>query len=149
MALKRISTIESVGLLSLIVCLFCSMSHSAFARDSVQSGSCLQTAETQSAMNECADAEAARADAELNRVYGELLAAAAPQKEATAKIKASELAWIRYRDAYLDAMYPAANKQEEYGTIYPTEADLLHAELTRRQITALEKLLKQYKPEQK
>ena len=51
---------------------------------------------------------------------------------------------LSYRDAYMDAMYPAENKQAEYGSIYPMEADLLRAKLTQRQVTALKELLRQY-----
>ena len=44
----------------------------------------------------------------------------------------------------MDAMYPAENKQAEYGSIYPMEAGLLRAKLTQRQVTALKELLRQY-----
>jgi len=101
-------------------------------------------AKTQAEMTACAGAEAARADAELNQVYSKLLSEVAGQEGAGAKIKASELAWIRYRDAYMDAMYPAKDKQEEYGSVYPMEADLLRAKLTRRQLMALRELLQQH-----
>jgi uncharacterized protein YecT (DUF1311 family) len=95
-------------------------------------------------MNACASDEATRVDAELNDVYRKLLSKAASPTEAAAKIKAAERAWIAYRDAYMDAMYPAKDKQAEYGSIYPMEADLLRAKLTQRQVTALEELIQQY-----
>ncbi len=95
-------------------------------------------------MNACASEEAARVDAELNTVYRKLLLKAASQPEAVAKIKASERAWITYRDTYMEAMYPAKDKQAEYGSVYPMEADLLKAKLTRQQVAALEEMLKQY-----
>jgi hypothetical protein len=44
----------------------------------------------------------------------------------------------------MDAMYPAKNRQAEYGSIYPMEADLLRAKLAQRQVTALKELLHQY-----
>jgi uncharacterized protein YecT (DUF1311 family) len=97
-------------------------------------------------MTACASDEAARVDAELNGVYRKLLSKAASQPEAVAKIKAAEKAWIAYRDAYMDAMYPAKDKQAEYGSIYPMEVDLLHAKLTQQQVTALKELLQQYSP---
>jgi hypothetical protein len=37
----------------------------------------------------------------------------------------------------MEAMYPAEDKQAEYGSVYPMEADLLRAKLTQRQVTAL------------
>ena len=116
----------------------------ALAQDSAQYRACNDKAKTQAEMNACASDEAARNDAELNEVYRKLLSQAASQEEAVAKIKAAERAWIAYRDAYMDAMYPAKDKQAEYGSIYPMEADLLRAELTQRQVTAIRELLQQY-----
>jgi uncharacterized protein YecT (DUF1311 family) len=115
-----------------------------FAQDSAQYRACNEKAKTQAEMNVCASGEAARVDAELNELYRKVLAQAAKQEEAVAKIKAAERAWITYRDAYMDAMYPAKNKQAEYGSIYPMEADLLRAKLTQRQVMALKELLQQY-----
>jgi uncharacterized protein YecT (DUF1311 family) len=95
-------------------------------------------------MNACASKEAARTQNQLNRVYGKLLTSAATQPKATMKIKMSEKAWITYRDAYLEAMYPAADKLAEYGTIYPMEADLLRSQLTTEHTADLKVLLQQY-----
>jgi uncharacterized protein YecT (DUF1311 family) len=72
----------------------------------VQYRACNEKAKTQMEMNACASEEAARADGELNEVYRKVLAQAGRQEEAVAKIKAAEKAWITYRDAYMDAMYP-------------------------------------------
>jgi uncharacterized protein YecT (DUF1311 family) len=116
----------------------------SFAQDSAQFHACNEKAKTQAEMTACASQEAARADALLNNEYRKLLSKAAGQLEAVAKIKAAEKAWIAYRDAYMDAMYPAKNKQAEYGSIYPMEANLLYAKLTQRQITALKELAEQY-----
>jgi len=116
----------------------------AGAQDSAQYRACNATAKTQPDMNACAGKEAERVDAELYRVYGELLAKAAAEPQALAKIKAAEKAWIAYRDAYMDAMYPAKDKAIEYGSEYPMEAELLRAKLTQRQVTALRELLAQY-----
>jgi uncharacterized protein YecT (DUF1311 family) len=114
------------------------------AQDSAQYRACNEKAKAQMEMNACASEEAARVDAELNEVYHKLLSQAGSQEEAVGKIKTAERAWIAYRDAYMDAMYPAKNKQAEYGSIYPMEADLLRAKLTQRQVTALKELLQQY-----
>ncbi len=116
----------------------------SLAQDSAQYRACNDKAKTQMEMNACASQEAARSDAELNEVYRKLLSQAASQQEAVAKIKAAERAWVAYRDAYMDAMYPAKDKQAEYGSIYPMEADLLRAKLTQQQVVALKELLQQY-----
>ena len=110
------------------------------AQDSAQYRACNDKAKTQGEMNACASEEAARLDGELNDVYRKLLSRAASQPKAVAKIKLAQRAWIAYRDAYMDAMYPAKDKQAQYGSIYPMEADLLRAKLTQRQVTALKEL---------
>ena len=117
---------------------------SGFGQNSAAYKACNQKAQTQAEMNRCAHEEATRADAELNRVYDRVLSKAAAESEAVAKIKAAEKAWIAYRDAYMEAMYPAANKQSEYGSIYPMEADLLRARLTSQHVVDLKELLQQY-----
>ena len=94
-------------------------------------------------MNACASEEAARVDAELNRVYGILLSKAAGDQNALKAIKAAERAWVAYRDAYMEAMYPDPDKQASYGSIFPMEYDLLRAKLTRQQIEALRELINQ------
>jgi uncharacterized protein YecT (DUF1311 family) len=105
---------------------------------------CNSHAKTQYDMNACANDEAKRLDDELNRIYKLVLSKAADDPVATAKIKAAEKAWMVYRDAYIEAMYPAEDKHAEYGSIYPMDAALLGAKITRQQIGALRELLKQY-----
>jgi uncharacterized protein YecT (DUF1311 family) len=126
-----------------LVVVFLLASFSVLAQESARYRACNDKAKTQTEMNACASDEAARNDAELNEVYRKLLSQAASEPEAVAKIKTAE-AWLAYRDAYMDAMYPAKNKQVEYGSIYPMEAALLRAKLTQRQVTALKELLQQY-----
>jgi uncharacterized protein YecT (DUF1311 family) len=109
------------------------------AQQSSEYRTCSDGAKTQVAMNACASEEAARADAQLNDVYRMLLEKTTETNAAT-KIKVAERAWIVYRDAYIDAMYPAENKQTEYGSVYPMEVDMLRAKLTRIQIAALQDL---------
>ena len=78
-----------------------------------------------------------RVDTELNDTYQKLLAAAGKEPGAVEKIRTAERAWITYRDTYIDAMYPAKDKQAGYGSIFPMEVDLLRTHLTRQQISAL------------
>jgi uncharacterized protein YecT (DUF1311 family) len=104
----------------------------------------MKRANAQSEMNVCANEEAVRVEAELNEIYHKLLSKVASQPEAIERIKTSERAWIAYRDAYMDAMYPAKDKQAEYGSIYPMEFDLRRAKLTKQQVAALKDLLEQY-----
>jgi uncharacterized protein YecT (DUF1311 family) len=112
------------------------------AQQSPEYRACSDGAKTQVAMNACASDEAARADKQLNDVYRTLLQKTTDTTAAT-KIKVAERAWVTYRNAYVDAMYPAENKQAEYGSVYPMEADLLRAKLTQIQIAALQDLSQQ------
>jgi len=114
------------------------------AQYSKQYLACSQNAQTQAAMNACAGQEFVNADSELNKIYRSLLAKTAQQPETSAKIKTAQKAWLVFRDAYLEAMYPAADKQTEYGSMYPMQLALLRAKLTRQQNVALKDLLRQY-----
>lgn len=118
------------------------VSASVCAQQSAEYRACSDGAKTQAAMNACASDEAARADKQLNDVFRRLLQETT-DTTAAKKIKVAERAWITYRDAYIDAMYPAENKQAEYGSVYPMEIDLLRAKLTRIQIAALQDLSQQ------
>lgn len=102
---------------------------------------CRKTAMAQTEMDECADAEATQVDNKLKSVYAKLLAKESADPLAVSKIKTAEAAWIKYRDAYIDAMYPAPDKQTAYGTIYPMEVLTLRAKLTREHIAALNDIL--------
>lgn len=113
------------------------------AQNSRQYVACSQNAQTQAAMNACADQEFKRVDTDLNRTYRALLAKTAQQPEATAKIKSAQKAWLVFRDAYLEATYPATDKAE-YGSMYPLQLALLRAKLTRQQTAALKDLLRQH-----
>jgi uncharacterized protein YecT (DUF1311 family) len=95
-------------------------------------------------MTMCAWEEAERTDAEMDRMYRDLLSRAAALPEAPPKIEATQAAWITYKDAYLEALFPADNKQAQYGTIYGMKLNLARAEVTRRQIVALRDLLRQW-----
>jgi uncharacterized protein YecT (DUF1311 family) len=115
-----------------------------FAQDSVAYRACSDKANIQTEMTACASEEAARIDAKLNTTYRALLAKVASQPEAAVKIKAAENAWIAYRDAYIEATYPAKDKATEYGSMYPLEVALLRAKLTQGQVAALEDMLQRY-----
>src|SRR5277367_4832104 len=115
-----------------------------WAADSPQYQSCSNNATTLHELTVCANEEATRVDVELNRIYKFLLSEVRNDRLAEDKIRAAQKAWLAYRDAYIEAMYPAKNKQAEYGSIFPMEVNLLEAKLARQQIEALRELSKQY-----
>jgi uncharacterized protein YecT (DUF1311 family) len=116
----------------------------ALGQNSAKLKACMDKNLSQTGMDMCAGEEAKRIDAELNVKYQKLLSTIAKDTVATAKVKAAEKAWIVYRDAYMDAMYPAEDKQGNYGSIFPMDFALLRATLTRTQINAIEELQKQF-----
>src|ERR1700691_3670786 len=83
---------------------------SCFGQNSESYLACNKKANTQADMNVCAGQEAERVDADLNKAYRQLLAKAGSDQNAVTKIKAAERAWVAYRDAYVEAMYPAKDK---------------------------------------
>lgn len=129
-------------LAAVLVVVLCSLP--CRAQQSKQSRACFAKAKTQFALQICASQEARRIVARMNAVYRELLSKAAGRPGAIEKIKVAQAAWVAYRKAYIVAMYPAKEKQGEYGSVYPMEADLLYADLTQKHIADLQRLLRQY-----
>ena len=74
---------------------------------------CWQQAATQLAMNQCAEADLREADSELNRTYEEVLARFAREPNKLAAIKKAQRAWIVFRDAEIDALFPASHTSEQ------------------------------------
>ncbi len=128
-------------LTNLVVIITCG---ACWAQYSEQYNSCIKKATTQGAMNVCANDELLRVDAELNSTYKKLLLAAGDRSSAVEKIKTAERAWIVYRNAYIEAMFPAEDKQSEYGSRFPMEVSLLQVKLTKKQNEALKDLLIQH-----
>jgi uncharacterized protein YecT (DUF1311 family) len=80
-------------------------------------------------VEQCLADDLARADSELNRYYAAAVKRLASEREAAvaARLRSSELAWIRYRDAECDAVW-------EYwkgGTIRGTFSTECRLRLTR------------------
>ena len=128
------SYIWTVAWVALVPCLLA-------AQDSPKFRACNAKAVAQSELNACAADEAKRVDGELNRVYRELLSKNSDDPAAAEKIKKAQRAWVAYRDTYVEAMFPAEDKQAEYGSMYTMEVDQLIAKLTRQQIDALKDLI--------
>jgi uncharacterized protein YecT (DUF1311 family) len=64
------------------------------------------TAQTQLEMNEQACSQYKLADAELNRIYQQILRAYKTDANFIKKFKNAQRAWLIYRDAQLAAIYP-------------------------------------------
>jgi len=102
---------------------------------------CDKNAKTQAELNECAGNDLKHADDELNATYQQLLKKAGNDAVALRKIKAAQRAWVLFRDAQIEAFYPAEDKQKEYGSVFPMCADLLLADLTKERTKMLKEML--------
>lgn len=98
----------------------------AFAEDD-----CDRNNQSQMAMNQCAGVDAAKADAELNKVYKQL-AAQADGKEKTA-LRDAQRAWIAFRDK--ECEYRTIG--EDGGSIRPMELAMCAQEMTEARTKAL------------
>ena len=56
--------------------------------------------------------------AEMDRVYAEILQRFNSDTLFIEKLQAAQKAWCRYRDAHLEALYPAEEKTLAYGSAY-------------------------------
>jgi uncharacterized protein YecT (DUF1311 family) len=109
-------------------------------------GMCWKTAMTQSEMNHCADFDARQADADLNRVYKELLSKLKGDDNATRKLRAAERAWLAFKEAHLQELYPAKEKQIQYGSIFPMCWAQVSAAITKERTAQLKRMLEDKDP---
>jgi uncharacterized protein YecT (DUF1311 family) len=101
-----------------------------------------RTAQTQFELNQCACDEYKKADADLNKVYQQLLSVNAREQEFTEKLKTAQRAWIVFRDAQLESLYPAIkDPRAQYGSVYPMCYCLAQKELTLQRTDQLKRML--------
>jgi uncharacterized protein YecT (DUF1311 family) len=105
-------------------------------RDAADEGPC-PDAMTQHAMNRCAAEEFQKADAELNKVYGQVAKDAGAAEKV--KLRAAQLAWIKFRDAHCD--YESFGNKG--GSIYPMVYSFCLAEVTRERTRQFKEILKE------
>ena len=92
---------------------------------------------TQFELNQCAARARDRADAELNKVYRELMKDAGVTERA--KLRAAQLAWIKFRDAHCD--YRSVGNKG--GTIYPMVVSFCLAGVTTSRVKQLQEILRE------
>ena len=94
-------------------------------------------AQTQAGMNREACDEYTKADADLNTIYQQVLRDYKADALFVGKLRAAQRTWIPYRDAHLAALYPAADPQSQYGSVYPACRCVALAEVTRKRTEEL------------
>jgi uncharacterized protein YecT (DUF1311 family) len=81
--------------------------------------SSISRAQAEADLNPDACIKYKKADSELNSVYQRILNEYKSDTVFIRKLRAAQRAWIVYRDAQLESLYPAQNKQSSYGSVYP------------------------------
>jgi len=97
-------------------------------------------AQTQREMEKDACAVFQRADRELNAVYVEILSENKKDKVFIEKLKKAQRAWIAYRDAHMESLYPEEDKSA-YGSIYNMCCCIVKKELTIQRTEVLRRWL--------
>lgn len=109
---------------------------------SANSGSsCIETAMTQSSMNQCAGIRYKEADAELTRVYQKIREIYKDDKILLSKLKESQLAWIKLRNANFELEYPYTEVPKYYGSSFSMCASGFNAQLTLHRTEYLKRWL--------
>ena len=98
-------------------------------------------AQSQRQMNERAAQRARRADSTLTALYQQVEAKYRSDSVALRKLRTAQRTWLAFRDAQLDATYPATNPQKAYGSVAPMCVSQLLEELTRARIAQLRRAL--------
>ncbi|MGH7839840.1 MAG: lysozyme inhibitor LprI family protein [Candidatus Binataceae bacterium] len=97
-------------------------------------------AQTQLQMDEESCGAFKKSDAQLNQVYQQILAKLAHDRVATQHVKAAERAWIAFRDAEMEAVYPP-REAGYYGTVQPMCECDERAALTDERVKQLQRWL--------
>ncbi len=97
-------------------------------------------AQTQLELNRQSCAEYDKADTELNRIYQMVLREYKSDGLFVERIKQAQRAWIVYRDAHLESLFPLKpndNPAQKYGSVYPVCRCNALARITRQRTTEL------------
>ena len=76
------------------------------------------SAQTQSEMNVGACEKLRAADAELNRIYQQVLVAKSKDANFVTALRGAQAAWIAFRDAHVKSVFPDSDPRA-YGSVYP------------------------------
>ena len=98
-------------------------------------------AQTQSEMNAQAAQDFTQADKQLNATYQKVLKKFADDKLALKYLRATQKAWLVFRDAEIMAHFPHMNEPLYYGTMLGLDLNTLKKELTEKRTVELQKFL--------
>lgn len=102
-------------------------------------------AQTQGEMNQSACADFTQADKALNSTYQQLVSQYKSDTVFIAKLRSSQRAWLKYRDAQLDMRYPdfttSPRALASYGSALPMCLCRVQAKLTSARVSELQQWL--------
>ena len=98
-------------------------------------------AQTQKEMTDSAGKSLTRKDKVMRLVLKRIFAAYKDDKAFLEKLKLSQKAWEKFRDAHLEAMFPAKDKFSAYGSFFPVAYDAEKEALTDARIKQLKRWL--------
>ena len=87
----------------------------------------------------CAGSDFDKADRALNEVYSSILARYADDPGFIEKLEVAQRAWLNFRDAELDALFPHRDDPAYYGSVYPLCRDIWLTTLTNERIGQLKR----------
>ena len=99
-------------------------------------------AQTQAQMNQDACRKYEETDAEMNKVYQQVLNEYKKDTAFIQKLKTAQRLWVAFRNAHIESLYPKPNKLAAYGSIHPTCRCLALTEITTARIEALKRWIK-------
>ncbi|SFB00967.1 Uncharacterized conserved protein YecT, DUF1311 family [Azotobacter beijerinckii] len=102
---------------------------------------CMEAATTQLEHNQCATSYLKAVDDEMNRVYQIIISQYKADQEFIAKLRNAQRAWLAFRDAELEARFPAKDKQSSYGSVYPMCSNTFLVQRTQERIKHLREWL--------
>ena len=96
-------------------------------------------AQTQAQMNLDACDKYRKADAEMNGAYKQILNSYERDALFIEKLKKAQRAWLLFRDAHLESLYPAQDQLAAYGSVNQMCRCMVLAELTRERTVVLKR----------
>jgi len=94
-------------------------------------------AQTQAQINQDACDQYRTTDAEMNSSYKQILNSYGRDAPFIEKLKKAQRAWLLFRDAHLESLYPAQDQLAAYGSVNQMCRCIVLAELTRERTGAL------------
>jgi len=108
-----------------------------FASAAGSEENCHENARTQPELNECGGKDLDKADTELNKVYKQILSENSHDPKFIEKLKKSQQAWLKFRDAEMEAIFPHRDEGNYYGTVLGMCYPLRKAFLTNQRTAQL------------